>query len=288
MRTPISVIILTNNEEVNLGHCLESVFQWAQEIIVVDSYSTDATLEIAQRYGARIVQHPFTTQAEQLNWALAHVEFHGEWILRLDADERLTEELKKELQEKLPETPQEVSGLYIKRRVHFMGRWIRHGGYYPTWLLRIWRKGAARAEERMMDEHMVLRAGRGEKTKYDFIDENRKDLTFWVNKHNAFASREAAELLRHEVQRLFTGRLMGASQAERKRWVKEHFYFHLPLFLRALCYFLYRYFIRLGFLDGKEGLIFHFLQGFWYRFLVDAKIYERKIQSTKLKIQNNG
>ncbi len=274
----LSVIILTYNEEMHIEDCIRGVYGWAEDIFIVDSFSTDRTLETARRYTDKIWQNPFVNQARQLNWALANLPIKTEWVMRLDADERPTPELKEELETGIAGVDKGVSGLYIKRRVFFMGRWIRHGGYYPTWILRIWRKGRCYCEERSMDEHMRLAWGAPFFLKNDFIDDNRKGLHWWIAKHNDYARREAAEMLK-------TGRAgrpegipakIFGTQEERKRWLKERLYARTPLFVRPFLYFVYRYFFRLGFLDGKEGLVWHFLQGFWYRFLVDAKILEIK------------
>ena len=275
-KLPVSVIILTYNEELNLENCFKSVVDWVGEIFVVDSYSTDKTLEIARKYGCQIVQHPFENQARQFNWALDNLGIKNEWILRLDADEYLTPELWGEIKETLPKIGKDISGFYIKRRVYFMGKWIKHGDYYPTWILRLFRKGKGRSEERKMDEHIILLEGRAKKLANDFIDDNKKNLEFWIDKHNKFSSREVEEITKQLTtnDQQLTTKLSG--QTAQKRWLKENFYYRLPLFCRAFLYFIYRYFFRLGFLDGKEGLIFHFLQGFWYRFLVDAKFYEIK------------
>ena len=199
--------------------------------------------------------------------------------LIISADEMGTPELSEEIKEMLrmwedARLGNDVTGMYVKRRVYFMGRWIKHGGYYPIWLLRIWQKGKARYEERAMDEHLILLEGKAIRLEHDIIDWNRKDLNFWIEKHNRFASREMQSILKPNPSHLDTS--LFSSQEKRKRWLKEKLYHRLPLFIRAFLYFLYRYFFRLGFLDGKEGLIFHFLQGFWYRFLVDAFIYERR------------
>ena len=271
MKAPVSVIILTYNEELNLEKCLKSVVDWAEEIIVVDSPSTDRTVEIAKKYGAHVEVHPFKNQADQFNWALQNVVIKGEWVLRLDADEVVTPELAREIVDTLPHIADEVSGFYIKRRVFFMGRWIRHGAYYPTWILRLFRKGKGRSEVREMDEHIILSEGKAEHLKNDFIDENLQPLSWWIERYNKYSTREAnaVRAAEGEVSAKLTG-----SETERKRWLKNKFYYRLPKFWRALAYFKYRYFIRLGFLDGIPGLIFHFLQGFWYRFLVDAKLWE--------------
>ncbi len=278
MKLPISLIILTRDEEVNIRKCLESVKDWVSEIIVVDSMSTDKTAEIAKGYGARVVEHDFVNQAQQFNWALDTQKIKNEWILRLDADEEVPEELWEEIEKKLPEAPADVSGFYIKRRVYFMGRWIKHGGYYPTWILRLFRNGKGKSEDREMDEHIILLKGRAEKLENDFIDRNNKNLSFWIDKHNKFASREVLEIMKAAEHRS-AGAPEGPPGERRK--AKQRYY-ELPMFFRALLYFLNRYFLKLGFLDGKEGLIFHVLQGFWYRFLIDAKLYE----NGKIKNQN--
>lgn len=276
----LSFIILTKNEELNLPTCLESLRSLDTQIFIVDSGSTDATVEIAKSYGCEVVEHSFVNQAQQLNWALSNLELKTNWVMRLDADERLTPELAKELAEILANTPSEISGYQCKRRVYFMGRWIRHGGYYPTWLLRVWRNGIGTCEQRWMDEHMVLAKGKLASLKFDIIDDNLKDLTFWTDKHNRYSDREVQDLLMSEStpDALLTekNQINLDAQAKQRRWVKKNLYSRSPLFLRAFLYFIFRYTIGLGFLDGKEGLIFHFLQGFWYRFLVDAKLFEHR------------
>ena len=273
----IALIVLTLNEDVNLPYCLDSVKGLATRIFVVDSGSTDKTHEIAKRHGAELVVHPFETQADQFNWALASLPIDTEWILRLDADEYLLPELRDEIRARLPILPPSVSGLYMKRRVFFQGRWIRHGGYYPTWLLRLFRTGTGSSEQLEMDEHLIVAEGRTERLEHDFVDQNRKGLAFFTHKHEEFARREASVLMRWEGgisgRTGQVGRLNGAPP-ERRRWVKKNLYARLPMFHRAFLYFFYRYFLRLGFLDGREGLMFHVLQGFWYRFYVDAKLAE--------------
>lgn len=286
MRIPVGVIILTYNEEVHIGRCLKNISNWADEIFIVDSFSTDKTLEIAKKYGAKAVQHEFENQAQQFNWALDNLDIRNEWILRLDADEYLTEELKQEIGDifnirtsdvtRTSDVPKlDINGFYIKRRVYFMNRWIKHGGYYPVWFLRLFKKGKARYEQREVDEHLVLSEKTAGFLKFDFVDDNKNDLFWWTQRINNYTSREVLARLREkEADSGLKSRLIGG-QAERKRWLRKNFYYKLPLFIRAFIYFFYRYIIRFGFLDGKEGLIFHFLQGCWNQFLVDAKIYER-------------
>jgi len=277
MKLPISVIILTYNEEKNIEACLKSVYDWVDEIFIVDSYSTDKTLEIAKKYTDKIYQHEFKNYAKQFNWALENLPLKGTWIMRLDADEYVLSELKKELIAKLHNLDENIVGLYIKIRVYCLGRWIKHGDFYPIWLLRIWRKGKGCCEERWMDEHIKVNDGEYIFLENDFVHKNKKFLHWWIEKHNGYATREAIDILNLKYgffkQGVIEGDVAG-TQEKRKRWIKEKIYTKIPLFIRPFLYFIYRYLFRLGFLDGKEGLIWHFLQGFWYRFLVDAKIYE--------------
>lgn len=267
----LSVIVLTKDEEANLSALLASLEEMDCQVFVIDSGSTDSTIQIAEAAGCSVLYHPWTNYAEQFDWALINCPITTPWVMRMDADERLTPALVAELQAKLPALPAEVAGLMVKRQVWFWGRWIRHGGYYPTWLLRVWRNGRARCEQRWMDEHMVVTSGKVVKLDYDIIDENHKGLTFWTDKHNHYADREIKDLLAPESSRDNAG-LVG--QPGHRRWLKENLYAQSPLFVRAFLYWFYRYVLRLGFLDGLPGLVFHFFQGFWYRFLVDAKIYE--------------
>lgn len=267
-KLPVTLIVLTKDEELNLEYCLKSSADHVEQIVVVDSGSTDGTLAIARQYGAEIYEHPFRNQAEQFNWALDNAKVSGEWVLRLDADEVMSEELWEEIEEAIAKAPTDVSGFYLKRRVYFRGRWIRHGGYYPTWLLRLFRSGRARSEERAMDEHIVLSAGRALHLQNDFKDENHKSLEWWKEKHRNYAAREAQVML--EERRSAFRPHLGGGQPERRRWLKNNLYLRLPLFIRPFLYFFYRYFMRAGFLDGGRGLQFHFLQALWYRLLVDA------------------
>jgi len=279
----LSVLILTSNEEKNLAKCLESIRPVGAKVFIVDSFSADGTVGIAEAMGATVLQNPWTTYADQFNWGLDHAGIDTDWVMRMDADEEIMPDLAAAIRDFLAAPPANVSGVYIRRRVYFMGRWIRHGGYYPTWLLRLFRRGVGRCETLWMDEHIVLESGEAIEIKKDIIDKNNKDLTFWTDKHNKYASREVLDIIGRDRRTagVIAGELAGP-QAHSRRWVKDNVYSRAPLFVRPLLYYLYRYFIRLGFLDGKEGLIFHFLQGFWYRFLVDAKLYEyRKAQYEK-------
>lgn len=282
----LSVLILTFNEQVNLTAALESLEPLNADAFIVDSGSTDLTREIAGAWGCHVVEHPFVNHAEQLNWAIGSLPIRTPWVMRLDADERLTPELVQELAQTLQTLPDDVSGLEIKRRVYFWGRWIRHGGYYPVWLLRVWRAGRCRCEQRSMDEHMIVTSGRVVRLEHDFIDENHKGLAFWIEKHNSYADREVKDVLAIAAGESYE---RPAGHAGRRRQAKENVYARMPLFWRAFFYWFYRYFILLGILDGRPGFVFHFLQAWWYRTLVDAKLYEleRNSQSSPVPAAAN-
>jgi len=270
----LNIIILTHQEEANLPHALRSVEGLDCEVFVVDSGSTDQTVALAEAAGARVVTHPFESQARQLNWALDTLPLTASWTLRLDADERLTEDLAREIGRALADSPADVVAYLIKRRVYFWGRWIRFGGYYPTWLLRLWRTGMARSEDSWMDEHMVAASGAIGRLWHDIIDENHKGLTFWIDKHNRYSDREIMAMDAISAER--THERLGGTVA-RRRFFKNAIYRRSPLFLRAFAYWFLRYILLLGFLDGRPGFVFHFLQGFWYRLIIDAKMYERRM-----------
>jgi glycosyltransferase involved in cell wall biosynthesis len=277
----LAVLILTANEEKNIGKCVRSILPLTNRIFVVDSGSTDGTVALCRELGVTVAERAWTTYADQFNWGLDHCDFGTDWVMRMDADEELLPELVDALRGFLAQPEPDVSGVYIRRRVYFMGRWIRHGSYYPTWLLRVFRHGVGRCEHLNMDEHIVLDHGTTVRVKADVIDRNDKDLTFWVNKHNGYATREMRDVLETHAPAGDAGAASGArpapgGQASSKRWLKTNVYLRLPLFVRPTLYFLYRYFLLLGFLDGREGLVFHVLQGFWYRFLVDAKLLEHE------------
>ncbi|MBW8683653.1 glycosyltransferase family 2 protein [Chitinophaga rhizophila] len=276
----ITVIILSYNEEKHIERCIANLSRITNRIIVIDSLSTDRTVEIATSLGAVVIQRAWPgNQADQFNWALDNCMITTPWTMRMDSDEYLLDELIAEINSKLPQAKPETGGFIIRRRVIFMGKWIRWGGFYPHCLLRIWRTGNGRLEKKEMDEHVVLNTGTYETLQHDMADHNLNNLTWWTTKQNGYASREVNDLL--ERKRVIQEGKLEIEQptgenTSRKRWWKENLYNRSPLLMRSILYFFYRYFVLLGFLDGKEGLIWHVLQGFWYRFLVDAKMYELK------------
>jgi glycosyltransferase involved in cell wall biosynthesis len=278
----LTVVILTHNEEKHIARALASVRRFAREVLVVDSGSTDRSVEIATALGARVLKHPFVNYARQFQWALDEGGIATRWVMRLDADEIVSDELAEEILQKLPALGDDVAGIRLKRRHVFLGRWIRHGGRYPLVLLRIWRHGQGRIEDRWMDEHMVVWGGRTIDFSQDFTDHNLGDLSFFIDKHNRYATREAVDVInqRHGLFARDDAVLSGSrdDQASFKRKLKERVYNRIPYPLSSTAYFLFRYVCQLGFLDGHAGLVYHGLQGGWYRFLVGAKVAELEAQ----------
>lgn len=272
----LAVVILTYNEALHVERCIRSAQRVAQEILVVDSYSTDDTVARALQLGTRVLQNPWVNYATQMNWALQNGGIRSAWVMRLDADEFLDEALVTDMGPALAAAGDDVGGFEINRRIRFMGKEIRHGGMAPLWVTRIWRNGRARCEARWMDEHMVLSTGRVARLPGAIVDDNLNSLTWWTQKHNLYASREAVDLLdrRYRLGLADETRSGLNRQARLKRWLKTRVYARMPIGVRPWLYFFYRAVLRLGILDGARGMMFHTLQGLWYRLLVDAKIAE--------------
>jgi glycosyltransferase involved in cell wall biosynthesis len=266
-----SVIILAFNSVDTLGATLAQAREISDDIHVVDSFSTDDTVALGREHGAQVVQHPFENYGAQRNWAIDHVVSRYPWQLHLDADERLTPELIASIQS-LPEGPAH-SGFFIARLVEFLGRQLRHGGMSPTWHLRLFRKGAGRCEERKYDQHFYLCEGSAGKLQGYMIDDIRMPLSEWTARHNRWSDAEVLEQTAAREGVRIRPRFWG-NPVERKRFLRG-LYNDAPLFVRPFALFFYRYFLRLGFLDGREGFIFWTLQTFWFRFLIDAKLFEQ-------------
>ncbi len=274
----ISVIILTFNSEQTIAATLESAFKVSDDIHIVDSHSTDRTLSIAQYYGANIVKHEFINYGVQRNWAINTLSLKYEWELHLDAEERLSKGLVLELNNRKLSFPKDIHGYYIPRLIYFLGHPIHHGGMFPIWHMRLFRHGFGKCESRRYDQHFYVN-GATSRLKQPMIDDQCMRLSDWIARHNKWSDAEVDELIDPRKSQVISGRLFG-DPVEKKRAFRK-FYNVLPLFIRPFILFLYRYFIRLGFVDGREGLIFFVLQTFWYRFLVDAKIFEKRLAKKK-------
>jgi glycosyltransferase involved in cell wall biosynthesis len=287
-KVSIAVVILAYNEMLHLPRCLDCISGFAKEIFVIDSGSTDGSVELAQSRGAQVLHHPFQNYARQFQWAIDNAPITTDWVMRLDADEVIERDLAEEIIRDLPRLPSDVSGVELNRKTIFQGKFLRFGGRYPMMLLRIWRRGTARIEDRWMDEHMYLTGGRTVAFRGGFADHNLNDLTFFTEKHNGYSGREALDVLNQRMN-LFGPPLALAQeatsrQAKIKRFLKESVYNRIPFELSSTAYFLFRYVIQLGFLDGRRGLTYHILQGFWYRFLVGAKL--RELEEAAVKAQS--
>lgn len=274
----LTVVILTYNEAKHIGRCLDAISGIAEKVFVIDSGSNDDTVAIATQAGAVVLTNPFVNQAQQFQWGMDNAPITTEWVMRLDADEVVSPELAAEISRRLPQLPVGVNGVNLRRRHVFLGRWVRHGGRYPLILLRIWRRGTARVEQRWMDEHIFLTEGRAVTFDADFEDRNLNDLTHFTDKHNKYATREAVDVINKRRALFPQDSHLTADKTSGKaaftRLVKERVYNRIPFQFSALAYFLYRYVLQLGFLDGREGAVYHVLQGFWYRYLVGAKVLE--------------
>ena len=276
-----SFVILTFNEENHLPRRLESIRPLMAPVFICDSGRTDKTLEIAASYGAEVLFNPFENHPKQWHFALTHFDIQTPWTIGLDADQIVLPELLQKLSLFDGNTiAPEVCGIYFNRKNYFKGRWIKHGGYFPRYLLKMFRTGRGWSDLNENMDHRFLTDGKTLIWKDGLIkEENLKEneISFWITKHNRYSDLVAREELeRAEMLRTQTLKpnLLG-SPDERMAWFKKQWW-EMPLFVRPFLYFFYRYFVQLGFLDGKEGLIFHFLQACWFRFVVDVKIMELK------------
>ncbi|RVB80567.1 MULTISPECIES: glycosyltransferase family 2 protein [unclassified Mesorhizobium] len=282
----VHAIILTFNEEQHIARCIQSLQGQCTSVTLIDSGSTDRTVEIARGLGAEVLVNPFVTHAAQVNFGINALVSRGGWLFRIDADEVLEPEPRRSLADHAARSGQGTNGFVVSRRIYFLGRRIRWGGIEPNWQLRLWRNGKGRCEDRWMDEHVQV-DGTVEHSGIVISDINLNSVTWWTSKHNSYASREAIEILndRHHFMprhALWDGHL--ATQATSRRFLKEEVYGRVPRGLRALLYLVYRYLFRLGFLDGLPGWYFHVLQGFWYRTLVDAKVSEIENRARELNM----
>lgn len=279
MAADITAIILTKNEEVNIVDCINSITTAVKRIVVVDSFSTDQTVELAKKNGAEVYQHRFETYAKQYKYAVEKARINTTWTLRIDADERLTIESASELEQLCNKNmTTDVSGIVLRFKKNFLGKDLYHGGVYPWKKMNCYKTSYGTIENRLMDEHIILSKGSIVEMKTDCLHFDFKNLEYFINKHNWYSSRETVDFFENEKKRGCR------NEMDLKSWIKMNFYYKLPIGIRAHLYYIYRYYFRLAFLDGKEGKIYAFLQAYWYRYLVDAKIYECK----KLKIQYSG
>jgi len=269
----ICVIILTHNEELNIKKCLMSIEKLSDEIIIVDSFSTDNTEKICKSFdNLKFVKNQFVNQAKQFNWALSNLDIKSDWIMRLDADEEISEDLQRNIKENV-KIANNINGFYLNRKLIWCGKWIKYGGIYPHWISRIFKKGKAVYEERT-EEHLII-DGETSKIYGELIENNLKNkIEFFTTKHMVTAKGEVNEIYDHNYDyNISSSNIFDKNKI--RRFFKLKLYNKLPSFIRPILYFCYRYFFKLGFLDGKAGFTFHFFQAFWYRMFIDMLANEK-------------
>ena len=278
MNSQFSFIIITFNEEIHLPRLLNSISDLDAATYIVDSGSTDGTLSIAEKAGATVLQHPFENHPRQWDFALKNFDIKTPWIICLDADQLVTPELKHRLANFRNEAYKDINGIYFNRKNFFKGVWIKHGGYSPFYLLKMIRYGVGYSDLNENMDHRFIVPGKLEVWKDGYIlEENLKEnkISFWIAKHNRYSDLVAEE----EVERMLQLRSQTlrphfwGSPDERTAWLKQ-LWWKMPRYARPVIYFIYRMFFQLGILDGRTGVIFHFLQAFWFRLIVDVKIDE--------------
>lgn len=280
MNTKFTVIILTFNEESNIPELEKNLSPLNVPVYVVDSFSSDKTVELINNIGWKMDQHPFENYSKQRNWAQTNNPYQTEWVLHIDADERLTPELVQWLTTEFNPKDDSVDGYMFGRRAIFMGQWIKsHFNYH----LRLYKTTKGKCEDKAYDQHFMVHGATKVIKGRHMTSKVCDTLNEFISKHNKWALLEAKDILMQGAGGEVHSSIKG-SPIEKTRWLKNNFFHKLPLFLRSFLYFFYRYFIKLGFLDGTRGFIFHVLQAFWFRFLVDAKVYEMKMLMKEKKI----
>ena len=278
LNTQFSFIILTFNEEQHLPRLLRSIQDLEAPVFILDSGSTDHTIEIGQQFGATFLFNAFENHPKQWDFALKNFPVKTPWVICLDADQEVTPELKARLQNFKDEEYQNINGIYFNRKNFFKGKWIKHGGYYPFYLLKMFRFGIGFSDTNEAMDHRFNAPGGSMVWKDGIIkEENLKEnqIRFWIEKHNRYSDLLALE----EVERMQNARgqteqpRFWGTPNQRKAWFKRQWW-RLPRYVRPGLYFTQRMILQLGILDGRTGVIFHFLQAFWFRLVVDIKIDE--------------
>jgi glycosyltransferase involved in cell wall biosynthesis len=278
-KSELVVIILTFNSESSIDKVIQSCQAIASKILVVDSYSSDNTVEIAKNLGCKVVQHEFENYSKQRNWAQAYASLPPDtWVLHIDSDEVISPELAKSIDNIITQPCEEIDGYLIRRVSYFLGHPIRFGHINPSWHLRLFKVAKGLCEDRLYDQHFIV-PGKTSKLQGVLLDLQLTTIEKWTNAHNKWSSAEALEFMHSnniDTSQTLPASLQGDPRMQ-KRWLKNNLYYRSPVLYRAFVFFIYSYFFRLGFLDGKVGLIYHVLQAFWFRFLTDSKVFEMQI-----------
>jgi glycosyltransferase involved in cell wall biosynthesis len=270
----ISAVILTKNEELHIARCIESISGVVDEIIIIDSFSTDRTLSIIDGFDCKVIKRDWVNYSDQFSFGQSKTIF--DWVLRIDADEIIDLILQDAIMGIKKWSDPEVNAYEFNRDMCFLNQKIRYGGVFPVKVIRLFNKNHGSIEQRWMDEHIKVR-GSVRNLPGSLVDDNLNNLTWWINKHNSYACREAYEYLASKHLKITSDSVASffkSGQSGVKRYVKEHIYYQFPAGFRSYVYFLYRFYIRLGFLGSKAERNFHYYQALWYRGLVDTKIWE--------------
>lgn len=284
MSQAFSFIILTFNEEQHLPRLLSSISELNTPIFILDSGSTDRTLQIAEEFNATVQYHAFENHPKQWDYAIKTFEVNTPWTIGLDADQIVTPELLTLLKNFDQNTYKDIDGIYFNRKNFFKGKWIKYGGYYPKYLLKMFRTGVGFSDtNENMDHRFVVSGKTAIWKKGHILEENLKEneISFWIAKHNRYSDLVAQEEIErmNELRHQTTKPKLFGDPYQRMAFFKK-MWWNMPRFVRPFLYFSYRMIFQLGILDGKTGIIFHFLQGFWFRIIVDIKIEEQLKKST--------
>lgn len=278
MYKDISIIIPATNEILHIERSIKSALTLTDKVFVVDSHSTDGTKDVAEKLGAKVFQYDWTAESnfsKKMNWALVNLPIETTWVMRLDADEYLVNDWNVQIDSLMNSIPDNVNGVNVLRRIYFLGRWMRHRDNYPRPSMRILRYGKARFENRWLDEHIDLEGGSSMDFPLEIADNPNITISRWIDKHNRYSLREAVMLIDGEIglmSRVAIGQTFDEKAVKTKK--KKNSYNKLKPYWRGFFYFCYRYFFKLGFLDGREGFLWDFYHAWWYRNLVDTKVQE--------------
>lgn len=272
----LSFLVLVKNEEIHIERCLENLTKITSNIYIVDSDSTDATIKLAQKYTSNIVNISAATFSDKFNQALDTINFPTKWVMRIDADEVVLDTSKfiETLSSVLKDIDKNVVGFYVNRRYYFLQKWIKNGSMYPRYVLRIIDSRIVRMESRMLDEKMIYSSGITKILNFDIADINLMSLNMWFKKHITYARREAQESRKSK-----SNSLIYDLQFDEETSSQKMNYYKTPIFIRPFIYFFYRFIIKLGFLDGIKGIMYHFFHAFIYREMVDFYILKYYIHN---------
>lgn len=272
-KRPPSILILTKDEDCNIEECIETL-TFSDDIVVLDSFSSDRTIELAKKFpNVRVIQRKFDTWSKHSNWALDHIQFKHPWVYYSDADERLTQDLRDEIVRRINDPAEPHTAYRLKYKNMFLGRWLRRGGLYPVWIIRLYRPDKIRYEDRQVNAHPVVEGSLGDLDE-DFIHFSfNKGLLPWFHKHNSYSTMECREAVRVRTGGVWTkakDALFNKERGARRRALKN-LSFHLPM--RAFLRFFYMYFLKLAILDGRAGWHYSLMISM-YEYWIEVKLRE--------------